>query len=117
MKRILARLAIAAALAAAGSAASANIFCVTSGTTARSGPGHHHASAGHHKAGNTVYGLFSVGGWRKILSPSGRIYFMPNGSLSRGECKVVQQKRRVVVHPAPVQKHRPHCGGCRAKHY
>lgn len=113
MKRTLTTLAGAICLTVAASAASANIYCVTGGATARTGPGAHHASAGYHKAGNTVFGVISIGGWRKIVSPSGRIYFMPNSALSRGECKAAPVKRRVVVHPAPAPKHCGHCGGKR----
>ena len=115
MKTTLVRLALAAGLSLAATAASANYYCVTSSTTARSGPGSSYGSVGALRPGMEIYGLWNIHGWKKIKRPSGGFYFVNPGALSRGKCPEMRKRAPAVVHAAPSRKsygHRRHCGGC-----
>ena len=109
MKTHLIRLALVAGLSIAATAAQANYYCVTSKVTARSGPGTNYGSVGVLNPGNRIYGLWSVGGWRKVARPSGGVYFVPSSAIVAGACPA-PKTRAPVVYAAP--KHHSGCGGC-----
>ena len=111
--KILVRLALAAGLSLAATAASANYYCVTSSTTARSGPGSSYGSVGSLRPGMEIYGLWAIHGWRKVVRPSGGLYFVKAGALSQGRCPEVRKRAPAVVYSAPKHHgHRSRCGGC-----